>query len=208
MIFLAFPPDGHGVTSTRRNVAVVGNSAVGQPSPIGRRFAGAFALLAFTAAACGSDDPPNGRLGATDAMTAIVQWQAIEQEPVLDDEGEALLPVIYVVAADGGTIDVGVQAAVAQAVADTAVVRFADDAADAFDLDAEGEPVRDDGALLAVGAVPDPSSVLMVDVDRYTEHEEPETLTVRVAARTDFASLPADLDPELNRGEVTDVLPR
>src|SRR6187402_1813460 len=64
------------------------------------------------------------------AYTAIVEWQAAEQEPILDDKGEPKLPVIYVVAADGATVDVGIQAAVAKSTVDDAVVRFADDVSD------------------------------------------------------------------------------
>ncbi len=185
----------------------MGSTDTGHGRP-GRRLAAALAALAVTASACGDDDPPDGALGASDAVTAIVQWQATEQEPVLDDDGEPLLPVVYVVAADGETIDVGIQAAVAQAVVDNVVVRFADDASEAFDPDVEGEPVRDDGSLLAIGDVAEPAPVLMVDVDRFIAHTEPETLTVRVAERTDYSTIPDDLDPELNRAEVTDVLPR
>lgn len=177
-----------------------------------RRGSGVIAALVLTAGvggACDDDDgAPAGTIDATDAYVAIVQWQATEQEPVLDDAGEPLLPVIYVVAADGETVDVGIQAAVAEAVTENAVVRFADDATDAFDPGIEGEPVRDDGALLAVGEIGEPAGVLMVDVDRYTAHTDPELLTLRVTERTDATTLPDGADPELNRAEVTDALPR
>lgn len=190
------------------NVDAVGHADRAHQRP-GRRLTAGIALLVLAGAACGDDDDaPDGALGAADAVTAIVQWEATEQEPVLDDDGDPLLPVVYVVSADGETIDVGVQAAVAQAVVDNVVVRFADDASEAFDPDVDGEPVRDDGSLLAVGAVGEPAPVLMVDVDRYAAHDEPEALTVRVAERTDFSTIPDDLDPDLNRAEVTDVLPR
>jgi hypothetical protein len=201
------PSDGTTTVPAWPNVRAVGSTDSGRGRP-GRRLTTGLAALALVATACGDDETPDGALGTADAVTAIVQWQAIEQEPVLDDGGEPLLPVVYVVAADGETIDVGVQAAVAQAVVDNVVVRFADDASEAFDPDAEGEPVRDDGSLLAIGVVAEPASTLMVDVDRYTAHTDPETLTVRVAERTDFSTIPDDLDPELNRAEVTDVLPR
>ena len=65
-------------------------------------------------------------MSSADAITAIVAWQAEEQEPVIDDDGEPQLPVIFVVAGDGTTIDVGVQADVAEATNDWATVRFAD----------------------------------------------------------------------------------
>ena len=65
------------------------------------------------AAACGSDDAPDSSdVDPAAALTAIVEWQAGEQEPVVDDNGEIRLPVIYIASADGDTIDVGVQAEV------------------------------------------------------------------------------------------------
>jgi hypothetical protein len=166
-------------------------------------------LLAVAATGCGDDEPVSeGEIGTTDAYVAIVQWQADEQEPVVDENGEVRLPVIFVVAADGETVDVGVQAAVAEATAATATVRFADDAADAFATDAEGEPVRDDGVLLAVGDVPDPAPSLIVDVDRYVVHDDGEELTLGIVRRSETNSLPDDLDPQLNRAEVTSASPR
>ena len=95
---------------------------------------GAVALLgAFALASCDDDETPAGVVGPADAITAVVAWQAGEQEPVIADDGEVQLPVIYVVADAGTTIDVGVQAAVAASTVDWATVRFADDIADTFD---------------------------------------------------------------------------
>ncbi len=100
---------------------------------------GAAALLgAFALTSC-DDETPAGVVGPADAITAVVAWQAGEQEPVIADDGEVQLPVIYVVADAGTTIDVGVQAAVAESTVDWATVRFADDVADTFDPDLEGE---------------------------------------------------------------------
>ena len=70
----------------------------------------------------------------------------------MNDNGEERLPVIYVVAADGETIDVGVQADVAAATVDIADVRFADESADAFDDGVDDEPVIADGVMLLIGA--------------------------------------------------------
>mgnify|MGYP006974247207 CR=1 FL=1 len=55
------------------------------------------------------------------------------------DDGEVQLPVIYVVADAGTTIDVGVQADVAESTVDWATVRFADDIADTFDPDLDSD---------------------------------------------------------------------
>ena len=90
--------------------------------------------------------------------------------------------MIFVVAGDGTTIDVGVQADVAAAMVDTATVRFADDADDAFDPDVEGQPVRDEGVMLLVGPIPDPQRTISVDVDRYHTVDEWESLQVEITA--------------------------
>jgi hypothetical protein len=137
--------------------------------------------------ACGEEPARPGHVSPAAAYTAIVQWQADQQEPVLDDQGEAQLPVIYVVADDDGSIDVGVQAGVAAATVDMAVVRFADESTDAFDMETEGEPVKDQGSLLLVQTMPPPARVFDVDIVRYTSADQPEPLRLQVSAdsRTD-----------------------
>jgi hypothetical protein len=139
-----------------------------------------------------------------DAYTAIVEWQAAEQEPVLDADGEPKLPVIYVVAADGATVDVGIQAAVAESTADDAVVRFADDVSDGFDSDADGSPVHDDGVMLAVGAVPDPSRTIAVQVARFVAEDDYQQLDVEITA----IAQPTGTGPDPSTAEVTAVLER
>jgi hypothetical protein len=150
------------------------------------------------AAACGSEPEPY-RVTSADAYTAIVDWQAEQWTPPPDDE-EAL-PVIYVVATGGETIDVAVQAAVTEATADAAVVRFADEAKESFDAATEGAPVHDDGVMLAVGAVPEPAFSLSVDVERFEAEAESEQLTVDITARRPS-------DENSRRAVVTDVSSR
>ncbi len=133
------------------------------------------------AAACGGDDAPNSSdVDSAAALTAIVEWQAGEQEPVLDDNGDVQLPVIYVASADGGTIDVGVQADVAESTVDIATVRFTDDRGDAFDGDLDDQPVREQGVMLLVGPMPEPGPNVRVDVTRYSsvDRSEPFQLTI------------------------------
>lgn len=160
---------------------------VGGNRPCGaqwRRWSGAAVVtaLAFGAACDGSDDPTAGDVGPAAALTALVEWQAGEQEPVLDDSGNAQLPVIYVAAAEGGTIDVGVQAEVASATVEVATVRFADEATEAFDEDAEGQPVIDEGSMLLVGPVPEPAPSVVVDLLRYLSADESEAFVVEITA--------------------------
>ena len=141
------------------------------------------ALLAvFAVAACDSGDGESSDVvGSADAITAAVAWQAGEQEPVVDADGEAQLPVVFVVA-DGATIDVGVQADVAADTVDWATVRFADDIADTFDSDVEGEPVRDDGALLLIGPMPEPARTVELGLVRYSSIDTGEAFTLEITA--------------------------
>jgi hypothetical protein len=133
--------------------------------------------------ACSNDDSaPSGEVGPASAYTAIVEWQAGEQEPVLNDDGTERLPVIYIVAADGDTIDVGIQADVAGATVDVADVRFADESGEAFDPDLEGEPVIDHGVMLLVGALPDPAPIIDVDLLRYLSVATSSPFTLQITA--------------------------
>ncbi|HUS44279.1 MAG TPA: hypothetical protein VMY16_16570 [Ilumatobacteraceae bacterium] len=157
---------------------------------------GVAALLGvFALASCDDDEAASSNMvGSADAITAAVAWQADEQEPVVDDSGEPLLPVVFVVAGEGTTIDVGVQAEVAAATVDWATVRFADDVADTFDPDLDGEPVRDDGVMLLVGPIPQPARSIELDVVRYIAVEEGEPLTLEIVsepAPSDTSDTPA-----------------
>lgn len=163
-------------------------------------------LLAGTLAACDEDPPEPWQVLPVDAYTAIVSWQAAEQEPVVNDAGEVQLPVIYVVAADGDMIDIGVQAAVTEATTTEAVVRFADEASDSFDASTEGTPVHDAGVMLSIGAIPEPAHAFDVEVDRFTAKDDHELMDLRVTATNRATN---DSDPErVVRAEVTRVRPR
>jgi hypothetical protein len=146
-------------------------------------------LAVFAVVACGDGDgSPTEFVGSADAITAAIAWQADEQEPVVDDDGEPQLPVIFVVADDGATIDVGVQADVAAQSVDWATVRFADDVTDTFDPDLDGEPVRDDGVLLVIGPMPDPARSVELDLVRYTSVDGAEAFTLEVTAEVHTAT--------------------
>ena len=147
----------------------------------------------FVLASCDDDDTPTvDVVEPAEAITAIVAWQADEQEPVVGDDGKAQIPVIFVVPGDGATIDVGIQASVAAATDGWANVRFADDVADAFDPDLEGEPVRDDGAMLLLGPIPEPAPTVEVDLARYTAVDDVEILQVEISN----AIAPDDTSPD------------
>ena len=139
--------------------------------------------LAVATPACSSDDGTQpGDVDQAGAYTAIVEWQAGEQEPVETVDGTDELPVIYVAAADGETIDIGVQANVAEQTVDVADVRFADDSSEAFDDGVDGAPVIDDGSLLLVGAMPEPAPTIEVEVLRYLAAETSTPFTLLISA--------------------------
>jgi hypothetical protein len=147
---------------------------------------GAAVLLVVSAiAACDDGDPDETNVVDTAAaITAVVAWQADEQEPVLDDAGEPQQPVIFVVPDDGATIEVGVQADVAAATVDWATVRFADDVADTFDPAGESQPVREDGSMLLLGPIPEPARSIELHVVRYTSVDDPEPFTLEITSDT------------------------
>jgi hypothetical protein len=146
----------------------------------------AVVALAAGGGGCGSDDTQaTSDVEPADAYTAIVEWQAGELEPVVDDNGAVQLPVIYIVSADGETIDVGVQADVAASTVDIATVRFADDSGDSFDADLDDDPVRDDGVMLLVGAMPQPAPTVTVDLRRYVGADESEPFQLEIAKNAD-----------------------
>jgi hypothetical protein len=144
--------------------------------------AAAVAVLGVLTVASCDDETDSDLVGPADAITAVVAWQAGEQEPVIADDGEVQLPVIYVVADAGTTIDVGVQAEVAESTVDWATVRFADDIADTFDPDLEGEPVRDEGVTLLVGPIPEPAPSIELDLASYTAVDESEPFVVEIVS--------------------------
>ena len=134
----------------------------------------AAALVVLAIVGCTSDPEPElGTLSPEAAYVAIVEWEIEQTEPVVDDDGEVVLPVIYLAAASGETIEVGVQANVVATVDDTAVIRFADQAADALDTGTAGEPVKDDGVLMVIDEfeVGSPTADARVSMYRSTDDD-------------------------------------
>ena len=105
---------------------------------------------ALMIAGCTSDAASKPHIGTADAYVSIVAWQLGEQGPPSTD---GKLPVVYVTASNGKSIDAGVQAKVAKQTVDDAKVRFADTVEDATETDTDGAPVRDEGVLLIVDPI-------------------------------------------------------
>ncbi|HRE02994.1 MAG TPA: hypothetical protein PLV68_16970, partial [Ilumatobacteraceae bacterium] len=94
--------------------------------------------------------------------------------------------VVYVAPTSGSPIPAGSQVAVVGNLADMGdniELRFADVRDDAIDLDAEGEPVRDDGALLVVGKVPEKRPPVDVSVEVYFNSSTQHDYTLRISRR-------------------------
>ena len=127
-------------------------------------------------------EPVVTEIGPGDALTALVQWYVAETEPVVDDAGDPVLPVIYMASESGETVAVGVQATVAERSADDAVVRFADDRSEAIDDDLDGSPVKDDGVLMLLGEIPEAAPSVTFPVTLYRSADDEQTLEVDVTA--------------------------
>lgn len=161
-------------------MAPVGGNRPGRAHEVRRRAAALSGALAVTAllTSCGEEADPSTSDEVTPAAayTAIVTWQAEQQEPRVDDDGDEQLPVVYVATADGSEIDVQVQAAVAASTAEVAVVRFADEGSEAFDTELPDAPVIDQGSMLMFEELPPPASTITVEVVRQLTADDAEPL--------------------------------
>lgn len=95
---------------------------------------------------------------------------------VLDDqpppEDPEILPVVYVVAVGEKAIPADVQAEVAAALDEEADIRFADQREEAVLEDEDHLPVRDEGVLVAFGAVAAEREPVDVEVEIYRSEED------------------------------------
>jgi hypothetical protein len=143
---------------------------------------GFLALLvgALVAAGCAETtvdpQPPVGP--ARDAAVLTIVIASVAELPSEPD----LLPVVYAVGVQG-TIDIGVQAAVAAKLVDVCDLRFADDPAEAFE-EIDGELVVREGAvLLVIGPVPSQGEELEIAVSRQSSDQDKTDLIVTVVLR-------------------------
>ncbi len=154
--------------------------------------------FAIATGACGSGDDnvvDGDDVTPAGVYSAIIQWEVEQQEPVVDERGNIELPVIFVASAGGGTIDIGVQAAVVEAMVDTATIRFADDPDDAVDPNEPGEPVRQDGVMFVVADIPPPAPSIDVTAVRYATVDDAPTWEFVVEAGESGASV-AEATPQ------------
>lgn len=139
------------------------------------------ALLVGPLVACSSDDAAtDDHVDGTAAVTALVNWAADELPVVQGEDGEVELPVVYVTAQDGDTMDAGLQASVVEQTNETAVVRFADDRNEAIDDKSDDDAVRDGGVMLVVGDLPEPAPTVDLDVEWYESLDESSVFVVQI----------------------------
>ena len=132
-------------------------------------------------------EPERGAVGPEDAYVAIVRWEIEQTEPVIDEDGNVELPVVYLASGSGETVDVRVQANVVATIDDAATIRFADQAAHALDEEAAGAPVKDDGVLFVVDEFDPGQPTVAVRVSRYRTIDDDTTWIIELTATADGA---------------------
>jgi hypothetical protein len=158
---------------------------------------GAATLCVLAVVGCTSDPEPEGRtVGPGKAYVAIVRWEIAQTEPVLDEDGEVEAPVIYLAAGSGETVDVKVQANVVATVDDAAIIRFADQAANAVDDGVEGEPVKDDGVLVVLDEFEADQPTVDVRISRYRSLDDDTTWLLELTATAEGADVTAAVEAE------------
>lgn len=124
------------------------------------------AAVAVAAACTPTDDDPTDGLGREAAVYESVLGWLLEDEP-LPEDGERPPWTMYVSSRHERPIGVDVQVRVVEALDETVGVRFIDQRSEAVDEAATEQPVREDGILVGLGAVPTEGDSIDVYVDRY-----------------------------------------
>jgi hypothetical protein len=127
------------------------------------RSPGAVVLAALVLAGCSG---PSKEEASRDAQVYVATIRDVLREQPAP-ESEDALPVVYVVGVGEKKIAAKVQAEVAAALDDDAEIRFADVRSEAVLEDQDGEPVRDEGVLLALGPVAPDKDPVRVAVEVY-----------------------------------------
>jgi len=96
----------------------------------------------------------------------------------------APLPVVFVVGVGEEKIAAGVQADVTKALDEDAEIRFADKREEALLEDQEDVPVRDNGVLVAVGAVPPDVDPVAVHVEIYRSELDSSKVVLTIGTQS------------------------
>ena len=137
------------------------------------------AVTAAILAGCGaSSDAEDSR--PSDVYVATIERVLADESP---SNGTDELPVVYVVPLGENEIDATVQAEVASELREVADVRFADQRSEALDEDEPGQPVRDDGLLIAIGDVAERGAPVEVEVEIYRSEGDSSSRVFTVSRR-------------------------
>jgi hypothetical protein len=79
---------------------------------------------------------------------------------------------VFTLESDGNAVPAEVQVEVVKALLDEADIRFLDNRDEAIHADEPGEPVKDDGLLLAMSPVPEDGRRVELDVERYRSTDD------------------------------------
>jgi hypothetical protein len=141
---------------------------------------GAVVLVALAVAGCdGTKTDESSRVAQVYVATIR---DVLAAEPPRDPA--AKLPVVYVVGVGEEKIAATVQADVAQALDEDAEIRFADKREEALLEDQEDVPVRDEGVLLAIDAVPPDDDPVDVHVEIYRSEVDSSKVVLTVGMRS------------------------
>ena len=144
---------------------------------------GAVTLGVLAVVGCTSDpETQSGTVGLETAYVAIVRWEIEQSEQVVDEDGNVESPVIYLAAASGETVQVGVQANVVATIDDAAIIRFADQAVDALDDEVVDEPVKDNGVLVVIDEFEIGQPTADARVSRYLSIDDDTTWILELTA--------------------------
>ncbi len=128
------------------------------------------ALVLVGLSACGPEDPVSGAARDSSVIELVIRSLILDDTPV---DPEADLPLVYVTRVSE-PIAIEAQAAVAAAMVDEAVIRFADDVLEAVDEGVARQPVLEDGELLIFGEVPGRGRTMTFVVTRYLDDKTTE----------------------------------
>ncbi len=137
------------------------------------------AVVLVAGAGAGCDGPTRDELSRDAQVYVATVREVLSEQPSGDDAD--VLPVVFVVAVGEHDISANVQAEVAVELKDDAKVHFADARSEVLLEDEDDEPVRDDGVLIAVGAIEPPEGDqvdIAVEVYRSVDDSSKMVLTV------------------------------
>ena len=123
----------------------------------------AVAMVAIVGAGAGCDSPNDDEVSRDGHVYIAAIREVLTEQPPPPEPDE--LPVVFVVGIGEEDIAADVQAEVLRALDDDAVVRFADERAEAVAEDEPDVPVLDAGVLLVVGEIAGDDDAIEVEVD-------------------------------------------